>query len=319
VLNALPGYLIRGENNDLLGHLQELFERLPRHREGQTKGKPRLSTPDMPFFGYERFQDDTYALGLRRLVDSMLTDDATLAELRCLGFKEIRYTPEDVGDKVDFLRRLYPGCGIVYNIRNPEAVASSEFQKNKPPEYFARFNAILRDLAHVDPNAVLVHYEDLAAGTGTLLKLFEFLQDSLAPSALAAVLAKKHSYHSIKKGNCYSNVPAAQVVRQITKLDLFAIEKMVTKGRAIQIGGFIVEAPGTGTKQFAKLLDSRGRSVPFAAEYGLPSPKIAKKIATEAAGTARFQLRFKRPDVEDMRLFFADDELAVTLQADRSP
>jgi hypothetical protein len=67
-------------------------------------------------------------------------DGTSRETLRCYGFKEIRYGPSDVQTKVEFLEQMYPGCGVIFNTREPADVVSSEFQVGKDPSYFARLN-----------------------------------------------------------------------------------------------------------------------------------------------------------------------------------
>ena len=321
VLNSVPGYVIRGENHDLLGQMLAFYEEAPRFRDGlgvDRKGPGK--TPADPFFGFERYRDDTYARGLARMLDTLLAGDGKRAGVRCLGFKEIRYTPENVAEKVDFLRLMYPGCGIVFNTRNPEAVSASEFQKNKPPAYFQRFNAVLEDMAGVDPHACLVRYEDVVAGTGTLPGLFKFLRETLDRQVLAAVLARKHSYHTDQKGSIYSNVPAAaQVERRLQGLAVFIVDRLAVSERTTQIDGFMLESAGAPARRFASLVDGSGASVAFTAEYGLPSPKIAALVGGEAAAKCRFQLSFARPGGAALTLLLDDQQKAATVQAAPSP
>ncbi len=285
VLNALPGYLIRGENNDLLGEMQEFYDKLPRFSDQRAteSGKPGgTTTPEHAFYGFERFCDANLATASRRFCDFMLAGDTNGSCLRCLGFKEIRYTPENVSAKVDFLRTLYPGCAVVYNIRNPEDVVASEFQKNKSVDYIRKFNSTLLDLASVDPNSFLVKYEDVVAGSGTLRGLYGFLGEPFSRDTFEAVLQKKHSYHIRGKGSAYSNVPASvKVIRKLRDVELFIVDTLVSKGETTQIDGFLLQAGGASSKQFTKLSTDDGGEIAFTARYGLPSPKLRRQLGTE--------------------------------------
>ena len=310
VLNAIPGYLIRGENWDVLGHMKAFFDAAPRFDDAPASS----AAPVDPLYGWQWFRDEIYAAGLARFLDRMLLGEAKLPDLRCLGFKEVRYTPQNVSERVDFLRAVYPGCGIVLNVRDPEAVAASEFQRGRPPAYFRQFNAVLEDLASVDRHACLVRYEDVITGTGTLPALFAFLREPLDRKVLADVLARKHSYHSDARSSIYSNVPAsAQVNRSLQGLDVFIVDALVAQERITQIEGRLIEANPDEPRRFARLSARNAGEVAFVAEYGLPNRKLAGasgKDATEACG---FRVRFTRPEADALTLYFDHDEPAVTM------
>lgn len=318
VLNAIPGYLVRGENNDMMGELKQLWDRFPRFsdlRGERADGTLPQTTSAQAFYGFERFRDDRLAAALRELCDTMLCDRAQRGRLRSLGFKEIRYTPEDVSAKVDFLRLIYPGCAIIYNTRRPEDVVASEFQRNKPVAHFRRFNQVLEELASLDSRACLVRYEDVVAGRGTLLALYDFLGERFVPKRLAKVLAVKHSYHAARPGSAYSDIPAAVTVsRKIPDIEMFVVRRLTADGATATVEGLLLTRAGKPEKQFASLLDRAGRSVPFAARYRLPSPNIAKKLGTEVAAKARFELSFTPTGQGEYRLFFGGGKLAAVVR-----
>ncbi len=319
VLNALPGYLIRGENYDALGKMNEFYKKLPRHeRRKGAPGKP-ATTPENPFYGFERFSDENVAAALRRFLDFLLAGDAAGSDLRCLGFKEIRYHSENVSARVDFLRMLYPGCAIIYNTRKPEDVVASEFQRNKEAALIAKLNAVLEDLNSVDRNSFLVRYEDVVAGSGTLRGLYRFLGENFDQKSFEAVLQKKHSYHTVQKGTAYSNAPASiRVTKKLDGVEVFIMEKVESEGDTTKLQGFLLEAAGAPQKRFTRLADEESRDVAFTAQYNLASPRLAKRLGNEAAAKARFNISFTHAPGGELRLFLDNDELAAVVSAARA-
>ena len=320
LLNAIPGYLIRGENKDVLGKLQAFWDSLPGSGDGRSLNMLRLGQPitaASPFFGFERFVEPHYAAAFAAFLDRMLCDTDEQQRVRCLGFKEIRYAPSNAAARVAFLRLLYPGCAIIYNMRDPQAVAASEFQRAKPAEYFERFNALIQEWAASDPDSVVVSYEDIVAGSGSLLGLHDFLGEPFDEARHKAVLAKKHSYHSNKKGSVYSNVPGAVLVgKRLRGVDLFIVDKLVPAGRSVRVDGYMIAAEAAARRQFARMLDDQGRTVAFSAKYGLESQKLRAAMRSAAAAGARFAVSFERDAARTYRLLFEDDEMAMTIQAD---
>jgi hypothetical protein len=320
VLNALPGYLVRGENYDAMRHLELLFHRLPRfglQRAGEALEHSGVSEPKDPFFGFEAFNDAEIARAIAAMLDSLLLRDADPAAIRCLGFKEIRFSPENLEKKVAFLRQVFPGCAVLYNTRNPADVVQSEFQKDKEVDYFERFNTLLEECSKADPHAFLVRYEDVARGTGTLEGLHAFLDEPFDRARIEAVLAVKHSYHRHAEGQFFSNFPRfVQVTKNLRGLSMLVVDRYDAQPETVRIGGLLVPE-GAKPRRFQTLLDEQGRAKKFRATFDMPSPGMGKRLNKEAASHARFELSFSRGPSEEYRLFLDADELAVTVRAER--
>ena len=317
VLNALPGYLIRGENYDVMRNLELMFNRLPRFSTPAATEPRERYEPKDPFFGFENFNDATLAGGLRAFLEHVLLHGTDPAALRCLGFKEIRYTPENVGRRVAFLRRLFPGCAIIYNTRDPQDVVQSEFQKDKEVAYFEQFNTLLEEADQADPHSFLVKYEDVARGSGTLEGLHDFLGEPFDHARIDAVLSVKHSYHNTAAGQLYSNFPRfVQVNKRLQGLSLLVIDLFSPQDDTIRFGGLMLSEGEAEPRRIKTVLDERGRSLKFRAAFDLPSPGLAKRIDHQAAPKARFEVSFPRRAGEEHRVFFDNDELAVTIRCE---
>ena len=321
VLNALPGYLIRGENYDAMRHLEILFNRLPRS-PGQY-GADAAAAPSQardPFYGFEAFADAPVAAGIAALLQHLLLSGADPAGVRCLGFKEIRYTPQNIALKVQFLRRVFPGCAVIYNTRAPRDVIQSEFQKDKEIGYFEEFNALLEARSEADPDAFLVRYEDVTRVAGTLIGLHDFLREPFDRERIGAVLAVKHSYHTPAEGQFYANFPRfVEVAKNLPGLSLLVVDRFETLPDRVRIGGLLVPRPGQAARHVTQVVDEQGRSVKFRASFDQPSPGLAKRLAAEGADNARFELSYPRGGSDEHRLYLDGGELAVTVRSDPTP
>lgn len=320
LLNAISGYRILGENFDAMGPVEHLYRSLPRFGVQLAPGRtePRQATqPTEPFFGFEHFNAASFAAGLRLFVDHVLSQGADPSLLRCIGFKEVRYTPENVARKVDFLRALYPGCGIIYNIRDPQEVAESEFQREKDAAWFGAFNTLLRDRAAADPDACLVRYEDVIRASGSLISLYDFLGETFDKEQVEAVLAVKHSYHSKGTGQVHSDVPRfVRVNGRLEGFAVFVVDRFVVKDGVVAIGGLVLGQGGTADpRRFARVLDHHGTSVEFKARFGMASPVFGEKYKTEAAARGRFQISFRPASPDEHRVFFDDATWALAMRA----
>lgn len=230
----------------------------------------------------------------------------------------MRYTPENVARKVDFLRALYPGCGIIYNIRDPQEVAESEFQRdNKDAAWFGAFNTLLRDRAAADPDACLVRYEDVIRASGSLIALYDFLGEPFDKAQVEAVLAVKHSYHSKGTGQVHSDVPRfVRVNGRLEGFAVFVVDRFVAKDGAVVIGGLVLGQDGTADlRRFVRVLDHHGTPVEFKARFGMASPVFGERYKTEAAGCGRFQISFRPASADEHRVFFDDGTWALAMRA----
>lgn len=192
VLNSIPGYLVRGENNNLLGRLLAIHKGLTaHHRDGPT-------WPENAWYGSEFFTSDIIAPALRSTLETILFGDVPRDTVRTFGFKEIRYGLENIDAKLDFLRTLYPDSAVIFNTRNADDVARSmekNFGKSRNPEEIKGLTSKFSTIAEADGNAYLIGYEDVVAVNDRLHGLFSFLGEPFDEEAVRGVLSRKHSYH----------------------------------------------------------------------------------------------------------------------------
>ena len=194
LLNAIPGYCIRGENNNVVNAYKLIHERLSlAHKKFSQIGR----TPADPWYGIDGFKEDRHLDALRHLALAQILQPPE--DTRCIGFKEIRYAPNMVGDLsayLDFMRKLFPGAGFIFNSRNLDSVIASGWWKNQanPREYLEAFEANMRTAFEKhSAHSCWVHYDDYVADPSALQGLFDFLGEPFDLSLVMDTLATRHS------------------------------------------------------------------------------------------------------------------------------
>lgn len=201
ILNAIPGYLIRGENRQVLRHLYEYHQVAKKEKWSQRRQRkkkdlvPEGSTPVSPFYGMDEFPLQMTARGVRRLaLDTLLRPDE---DTRVAGYKEIRWADEDVAGFVDWLREVFPGARFVVNTRNLDDVCRSKWWGETPDsrEHLAAVEARLLALAEsLGDDAFHVHYDDYVEDPDALRPMFAWLGEEYDGARVREVMDTPHSY-----------------------------------------------------------------------------------------------------------------------------
>jgi hypothetical protein len=194
ILNTIPGYCIRGENNGVMPMYRRIHEHLCKaHQDFSQIGE----TPADPWYGIDLFRRDDHLAGLRQLmIDEVLRPPAAT---RCMGFKEIRYAPlmvGDLGELLAFMREMFPGAGFVFNSRNLDSVLESGWWKNhsNPRDFLEEFERNMK--AAFERHAqcsTWVHYDDYIDNPVALEPLFSFLGEPFDLTSIKQTLSVKHS------------------------------------------------------------------------------------------------------------------------------
>lgn len=192
LLNSIPGYLIRGENRQLIRHLYDF------HRAGLAErdrvSPARASQPTHPWFGIESFDEAASLRQIRELAETTLLRPEP--DTRVTGFKEIRWYDEDLPDYLDFLQQVFPGCRFVVNTRHLPDVAASNYWTHKD-DPMGRLEVIeermLSAAEGLGDAAYQVHYDDFVADPMVLKGLFDWLGEPWDEEQVRATLAVRHS------------------------------------------------------------------------------------------------------------------------------
>lgn len=198
LLNAIPGYRIRGENYNALYRLYQADAAL-------TKASDRFSsadhlTPRSSWYGTPKVRPRQFRA---ELVDSFLRHVLRPEPGdRVVGFKEIRYTPihlPDLAEYLDFIRRCFPYAKIIFNHRDPAAVARSAWWADVA-DAEAKVRAADRRLLSFPADGRHFHfwYDEIDESLDNVRALFRFLEEPFDEAAVRLVLGTAHSPYPAK-------------------------------------------------------------------------------------------------------------------------
>lgn len=193
LLNALPGYLVRGENGDALHHLFLFHATLARE-----SARPAANTRQRthPWFGISDVPLQHSLEAQRRLLlDSVLRPEPGT---RVVGFKEIRWSHADLPEYVAWLREVFPGARFLVNTRDHAAVLRSAWwAKEDPAEAGPKLSGIedrlLALAADLGDAAYRIHYDDYVADPTVLRGLYDWLGEPWDEASVRATMAVQHS------------------------------------------------------------------------------------------------------------------------------
>jgi hypothetical protein len=195
LLNAIPGYLIRGENRGVSYRLYQYHQALEAARDEFSR-RESLSPRDS-WYGIDTYSAIT-ALGQMRtlMLDSLLKPQP---DTRVIGFKEIRWFYDDWRRYLTFVQELFPGARFVVNTRDHEGVANSQWWGKHPREEVLRrlkkYEKQLTAMREVLGDAAFhIHYDDYVADPAALAGLFEWLGEPFDRTAVTATMAVRHSF-----------------------------------------------------------------------------------------------------------------------------
>lgn len=197
LLNSLPGYCIRGENNNVLMHLARAWEAV--ETSEPMKGmrlKGEVSGPSHPWFGAENVGPDDFGRGLaNQFVRDVLQPDPGT---RVAGLKEIRFhiDPRGFETCLDFIHRFFPRARFLFNTRNHGPVTRSGWWADQPPgEVFKVLQAaekLYGDYIWKYPERCCrVHYDDYVQDAGALEEMFTFLDEPFDPDLVERVKGQR--------------------------------------------------------------------------------------------------------------------------------
>lgn len=194
ILNSIPGYLVRGENNGTIEVLGQSLRNLNKRRAGLAGGTQTTA----PWFGFRSYSPEQGAAGYRRFMLDVLLKPA--ADTRVIGFKEIRWWKRDLVETLEMTREIFPGARFVFNSRNVEDVIKSKWWAEQDAEE-ARAKIVARDTRMEQAYAALgddvvyrIRYDDYIADPEVLRGLFTWLGEPFDRARIDEVLGTRHSF-----------------------------------------------------------------------------------------------------------------------------
>jgi len=205
VLNGIPGYLIRGENDNILYHMAkawmvarsspEIVVRREALKAG-TRPDPRYGLQIDPWFGAEGIQPGELGRELAQVFTRCVLRPTP--GTRVTGFKEIRFhhAGADLEAYLDFLLFFFPNCKLVFNTRDLGAVAKSGWWVNYSHDDFmaevGTADRRFRDYARAHPRrTILMHYDDYRGKAEAFRPLFDFLEEEFDAQNVSDILEQK--------------------------------------------------------------------------------------------------------------------------------
>jgi len=197
LLNSIPGYCIRGENNNTLYHMARAWDAVSGSE--QMRGQRRSGQPttrEHPWYGAELVDPDP--LG-RDLAATFLRDVLRPPpDARVAGFKEIRFhlAGAHAGAYLDFILRFFPKARFIFNTRDHAAVARSgwwasmdpaavKYELERAETVFSRMRDQLGD------RALALHYDDYVGKPLALKPLFDFLGEPFDADRVGQVIERR--------------------------------------------------------------------------------------------------------------------------------
>lgn len=274
LLSNHPRVLVRGENRSLFRYLQGAYDSLTASYD------PRGSEASNPFYGAHLFQDSFLVPWLRAAAEAFLAGDRAPDTFDVLGFKEAVYNDLDtLRVDLDFIRKLFPGCLLLFNTRDPADVAQSDFNAKWRPERFSRLNQSYRELAG-EYGGLLVDYSDIVEFGPQTQAAFARLAINADPDIVARTLRNQQGYVPLGPRTRVSRVPYFVRVlprEDIDFLDVWGVsagDGLVTVRGGIVGGGEIGGGDWSVDPEDGKVVEYKGRIASGDYSWRLTEPQF---------------------------------------------
>lgn len=197
LLNAIPGWQIRGENNNALLYLARAWQAVAGSEVmGGLRHAGAVTDPAHPWYGAERVDPQILGRALAETaIRTVLTPDPGI---RVAGFKEIRFhaEPDNFWTYLDFIAGCFPDARFVFNTRNLADVARSGWWAREDParvmQVLGRAEELFADYRLRHPGRCHhVCYDAYVADPGALRPLFDFLGEGWDRRMVARVMNRR--------------------------------------------------------------------------------------------------------------------------------
>lgn len=210
LLNAIPGYCIRGENGNLTSFLAKaadfvgrndmyVWRREDLHKpvaERRDYTRNIVGTVKDPWWGAESVDPVDFRKSLMDLFVRCILQ--LPGDCRVGGFKEIRQWEDEkfFATHLDIIRETFPKARFVFQTRAAASVAKSQWWNNlneqKVGVLIERANRQFSDYRAKHPDSCfLVEYERYAEGPSYVRQLLDFLGEDVPDETITEVLGTR--------------------------------------------------------------------------------------------------------------------------------
>ena len=197
LLNSIPGYCIRGENNNALGPLARSWHNLSGNRVlGNLTRNQVATSAEHPWYGGEQINAGRFGRSLARVFTREIL--TVPAGTRVTGFKEIRWTDDGASlpQTLNFLRSFFKNSRFIFNTRDHDEVARSGWWATMEPakvkaKLVAAETAYKQYMARRPENCVHIHYNDYVADHTKLKPMFDLLEEPFDLERVDAVMGRE--------------------------------------------------------------------------------------------------------------------------------
>ena len=210
ILNAIPGYCIRGENANITQYLSMVAEIVAQEQffksrrlnislspeERSSYLRDIIGTPSDPWYGAELVDPQDLRLSLLNVFSEKILQ--LPPDCRVGDFKEIRQVmhPGFFKQHLDTIRTSFPNTKFIFQARNWEDVARSKWWANKPRdavrERILTANRLFSEYQESHPEiCFILEYEKYAKGATYVRSILDFLGENLSEESISNILKKK--------------------------------------------------------------------------------------------------------------------------------
>ncbi|MFH6786598.1 MULTISPECIES: sulfotransferase [Methylobacterium] len=198
LLNGASGCCIRGENGNFLLGLYQSYRAICHAKSNSDEAV----LPTHPWYGGYSFSPDRFIADARKTFEDQLAfpKGTTVA-----GFKEIRWTPADLGDVsldeyMHFLILLLGDVKFVFLTRDIQDIYESQKRAwlNADDMDFDTFSEsashFYKTVRSIDLPIYEIDYSEITHISDKMINMFEFLNIDFDEERIASILATEHSY-----------------------------------------------------------------------------------------------------------------------------
>lgn len=197
LLNALPGYQIRGENENAALHLAQSWGKLEFSDQLKRRKRSKLVTErSSPWYGLENIEPAPYGTALAEaFTRNILRPDPGV---QVCGFKEIRWHlhPDSFWIYMRFLYQCFPNAQFIFNTRNLADVAKSGWWKDRATEdvmemlqgaekLYAAYIRKFPERCHA------LYYDEYVANPDVFRGLFKYLGEPYDPALVRQIMSQR--------------------------------------------------------------------------------------------------------------------------------